>query len=645
MCGLFGVFTKEEKFLDPEHITNLIKLGSLAQRRGIDASGLIALDHSRGINIVKANSGFRSLTNSTEGTHLIKTSKRIDPYGMFGHTRLETHGYSGSSINNQPIIFGDWVVVHNGIITNSDVIVESEKVNNEGIENDTIAIALLLSKWTQSGRALSLDDLFNQLEGEYSVIAASVFGEVLIRTNVGNLYTSEAPDGHIQVASEPRQFNKDLRKTCQRVQLNTTIFLRQQMANNKVLPISCNDVLQKTSGMEGAQGLHLNLSEIDSRLVEKMEKVADQASNRASDLKRCTKCILPETFPNLTFDNNGVCSICSVFSVPTYRGVDQFAEDLSSLAAQSQSNEVLTCLSGGRDSCYILHLVKELGFSPIAYTYDWGMVTTTARENMSRMCAKLEVEHVLVSPDIRKNRQRIKRALHGWLAKPELATIPILMAGDKPYFRWAKTVARERGEIPAILADHPLETTGFKAILAGATPNSDPEGGVDYRLSNKDLISMAITYGLHAIRSPQLIPSLATEGLIGFVDYYLRSHNFIRPFSYFEWEEEVIEDTLMSLYDWSAGENYSSTAWRMGDGTAPFYNLMYLIGLGMTEHDTMRANQIRYGMISRAEAISKLEEDNKLNILGLVSYFETVGIDSSWAGDCIERFAKKELAA
>ena len=225
MCGLFGVFTKEEKFLNPEHITNLIKLGSLAQRRGIDASGLIALDHSRGINIVKANSGFRSLTNSNEGTRLIKTSKRIDPYGMFGHTRLETHGYSGSSINNQPIIFGDWVVVHNGIITNSDAIVESERVNNEGIENDTIAIALQLSKWTKSGRSLSLDDLFDQLEGEYSVIAASIFGEVLIRTNVGNLYTSEAPDGHIQVASEPRQFNKDLRKTCQRVQLNTTIFL------------------------------------------------------------------------------------------------------------------------------------------------------------------------------------------------------------------------------------------------------------------------------------------------------------------------------------------------------------------------------------------------------------------------------------
>ncbi|MBD35938.1 MAG: hypothetical protein CL512_04140 [Actinobacteria bacterium] len=642
MCGLFGVFTKEGQHLHPNHINQLVKLGKLAQRRGIDASGLIALNGADGINIVKANSGFRSLANSAEGRQLIKKTKRIDSYGMFGHTRLETHGYSGSSINNQPIIFGDWVVVQNGIITNAENIIESEEVDTGEIENDTIAIAVLLTKWTQSKRLSDLENIFSQLQGEYSIIAASIYGEVLLRTNVGNLYTTEAPDGHIQVASEPRQFNKDLKDRCQRVPLNKTVFLRSPSMEESVLSVSCKEVLRETSGMEGAQGLHLSLGEIDTKLVKRMEKVADLASDRASRLKRCTKCILPETFPGLTFDAEGICSICSVFSTPIYRGIDQFAKDLSSMTPENKN--VLTCLSGGRDSCYILHLVKELGFSPIAYTYDWGMVTTTARENMSRMCAKLEVEHVLVSPDIRKNRQRINRALRGWLVKPEIATIPILMAGDKPYFRWAKTIARERGEIPAILADHPLETTGFKAILAGATPTSDPEGGVDYRLSNTDLLRMAATYGLHAMRSPQLIPSLATEGLIGFVDYYLRSHNFIRPFAYFEWEEDVIEDTLMSLYDWSAGTNYSSAAWRMGDGTAPFYNLMYLIGLGMTEHDTMRANQIRYGMITRSEALSKVKEDNKLNILGLVSYFETVGIDSSWAGNCIEKFTSKELA-
>ena len=60
-------------------------------------------------------------------------------------------------------------------------------------------------------------------------------------------------------------------------------------------------------------------------------------------------------------------------------------------------------LSGGRDSCYQLHiLAKELGLKPIAYTYDWGMVTDIARRNCSRMCQKLGLEHIIVSADIRK---------------------------------------------------------------------------------------------------------------------------------------------------------------------------------------------------------------------------------------------------
>ncbi len=49
--------------------------------------------------------------------------------------------------------------------------------------------------------------------------------------------------------------------------------------------------------------------------------------------------------------------------------------------------DVLIPFSGGRDSTYVLHFVKqELGLNPIAYTYDWGMVTDLGRRNISRMC-------------------------------------------------------------------------------------------------------------------------------------------------------------------------------------------------------------------------------------------------------------------
>jgi len=215
------------------------------------------------------------------------------------------------------------------------------------------------------------------------------------------------------------------------------------------------------------------------------------------------------------------------------------------------------------------------------------------------------------------------------------------MAGDKPYYRWGKEVAQERGHLPVLLADHQMETTGFKSMLAGANRSVDHSQGASYRLDFSSLSKMVLTYGTHAIRSPGLIPSLAKEGFQGFIDYYIRDHKFLRPFSYIPWEEELIETTLRTKYGWSSGEDRSVTSWRMGDGTAPFYNLMYLIGLGMTEHDTLRSNQIRFGLMQRTEAIAQVKEDNSFNALGLASYFATVGVDLKWAGGHIQRFARK----
>ena len=50
-----------------------------------------------------------------------------------------------------------------------------------------------------------------------------------------------------------------------------------------------------------------------------------------------------------------------------------------------------------------LHLIqKELKMKSVAYTYDWGMVTDLGRRNISRMCAALGVENIIVAANIEK---------------------------------------------------------------------------------------------------------------------------------------------------------------------------------------------------------------------------------------------------
>lgn len=106
---------------------------------------------------------------------------------------------------------------------------------------------------------------------------------------------------------------------------------------------------------------------------------------RLHDLRRCSKCLLPETMPFIAFDADGVCNYCLNYRP---RNNPKPVEELFELVRPYRRPEGQDCivpLSGGRDSCYGLHLiVKELGMNPVTFTYDWGMVTDLGRRNISR---------------------------------------------------------------------------------------------------------------------------------------------------------------------------------------------------------------------------------------------------------------------
>ena len=304
----------KDSFLTRRDIKALVEVGKKAQRRGVDASGLVLMEVDNDIQIVKANHGFGTMIRTSQGKSLLRRAHGGDVYGLFGHSRLETHGYSGATNNNQPVTIGNWVVVHNGVITNASKLRSEIAIDGFSIETDTAAIALLLQEWDQNGRKSSVDQVFERLQGEYSIVAASASGEILCRTNVGNLYSAEAISGSILLASEPRQFPNDLARACTQFELNRTVILRVQ--DERKGSISIVDANREEEGMEGAQGLHLTEDQLDSGFSESMIGIAKVAQEKAQDLRRCTKCVLPETFPEITFDSDGVCSVCNDFELP-----------------------------------------------------------------------------------------------------------------------------------------------------------------------------------------------------------------------------------------------------------------------------------------------------------------------------------------
>jgi N-acetyl sugar amidotransferase len=121
-------------------------------------------------------------------------------------------------------------------------------------------------------------------------------------------------------------------------------------------------------------------------------------------MKRCVKCNLPETHETITFDEQGVCNICSQHKFKR-ESIDwaQRKKDLSGLIAEYRGKYDYDCLvpfSGGKDSTWALYyLVKEYGLKPLVVRFDHGFMRPNLEANVKRVIRKLGVDIHTFTPN------------------------------------------------------------------------------------------------------------------------------------------------------------------------------------------------------------------------------------------------------
>jgi hypothetical protein len=354
-------------------------------------------------------------------------------------------------------------------------------------------------------------------------------------------------------------------------------------------------------------------------------KLFEDNSERIKELRRCTKCLLPETFPYITFDETGCCNICKNYKKIVYSGKDRLLEKLNPYRKNNGEQEVIIPFSGGRDSSFTLHFVKkELGLNPIAFTYDWGMVTDLARRNISRITSKLGVEHILISANISRKREYIKKNVEAWLKRPRLGTIPLFMAGDKQYFYYLDKVMKQNQIQLSIYGENPFEKTGFKTGFCGINEGS---GRTYYDISLTKKVRLGLYYAKNFILNPYFLNKSLVDTIGAYLSAYFLDHDkYLFFFRYIGWDEEKINKTLINEYKWELAKD-TITTWRIGDGTASFYNYIYYTVAGFTENDTFRSNQVRQGSITREQALELVYMENKPRQESIKLYCDTIGID------------------
>lgn len=115
------------------------------------------------------------------------------------------------------------------------------------------------------------------------------------------------------------------------------------------------------------------------------------------ELKRCVRCIMPETQQGIIFDEKGVCGTCKQQSeVKAKIDWKSREKDLIKLIEQYRGKYSYDCIipfSGGKDSTFTVYtLVKKYGVKPLLVTFDHGFLRPSVLENRIKTVKKLGVD-------------------------------------------------------------------------------------------------------------------------------------------------------------------------------------------------------------------------------------------------------------
>tara|TARA_B100000686_G_scaffold104955_1_gene112131 strand:- start:15709 stop:17538 length:1830 start_codon:yes stop_codon:yes gene_type:complete len=589
MCGIFGLIGKNRK-----NLSFINSLSKHAKRRGSDSSGIMLFQDE----YLVQRADFDIST-------LIKGLKNNNPEMFLGIGRLITN----DNYANQPFLSDNICVFHNGIVVNDNEVFEKEKFKR--ISNlDTEVFYALVKKYSKDINLEEFKDIFlSKCRGTFSVaIALPKLGKLILFSNHGSLYIG---------------YNEE-----------TVIFSSEKF---HLLDLNCKNIINLNKEIKVLNIPIIDNKEIslkDHKIKRRVlvsnkkfsfanEKILDKTKPH---VVRCRRCILPHTFPFINFNQDGVCNYCINYK---NRITTKTKKDLLKILYSYRKKNGPDCIvpfSGGRDSSYSLHLIKkELDMKPITYTYDWGMTSDIGRRNISRVCSQLGIENIIVSANIQKKRNNIRKNINAWLKNPHLGMVNIFTAGDKHFYKYIEDIKKETGIKLNLWGYSPFEVTHFKSGFLGYPPDFETERTYTYG-AIKQLKYQFLRFKT-MFQNPAYFNLSLWDSLSG--EYYRsfkKKEDYYYIYDYLLWDENIIDKTLINEYDWELAKD-TSTTWRIGDGTAGFYNYIYYTIAGFTEHDTFRSNQVREGVITRDKAMKLIEEENKPRYENIAEYLEMLDLD------------------
>ena len=114
----------------------------------------------------------------------------------------------------------------------------------------------------------------------------------------------------------------------------------------------------------------------------------------------CSKCLLTDDIPNVVISSDGICNYCTDYAPFTPYDNKILQQLFDSARKKNKKYDALVPLSGGKDSTYVLYLaIKKYNLKVMTYTFDNGLMSDLAKENIKKSVEVCNVDHVWVSPE------------------------------------------------------------------------------------------------------------------------------------------------------------------------------------------------------------------------------------------------------
>lgn len=321
-------------------------------------------------------------------------------------------------------------------------------------------------------------------------------------------------------------------------------------------------------------------------------------------MKFCTKCIMPDTRPGITFNEKGVCIACQNNERKKMVDWDARMEEFKTLCDKYRRKEpgrydCIIAVSGGKDSHYQVYVMKEvMGMNPLLITVeDFFTMTEAGKHNIQNISEAFGCNLISFKPNRRAAKiisrymfEKYGRPL--WYVDRLLYTVPLYYAAalNIPLLVYGENVSYEYGGV-----DNEETYSAREQIFNGVAPGVELQELVDAGVSVDELAYLETP-------PDELINKLDPIYLSYFVEWNgIKNYEFAKRHGFKDLTHEWNRTNHIENFNQIDSYGYLLNAWMK----YPKYGHAYATDYA--------ARWVRYGLLTREEAV-KLAEKRDHNV-------------------------------